>query len=174
MDNEKVVDIRPEGGIRFNGFAATLQIIGGVLWLGGLILGIVTGLGLGNVFNYFGGSSFSWGSALTIWVAAFVAGLVPFCFAEIISLLQKIATQHYRVGEEVQLRETVAKEAEKAQMPENTEAKKVQVPTQPVVTEITKSEKTKEESPYLFCPKCGKKVEQQNSIFCAGCGTRLE
>ena len=105
------ISYSPTGGNRENGVASTLKTIAWLIWIIGFILGIVIGRKFGKIGNlgsylgnYFGSGSnssdfdFSWTSAFVTWAIAFIQGLFPLSFAEIISLLQKGNTLTYVTG----------------------------------------------------------------------------
>lgn len=154
MVGNNIVDIVPHGGNRFNGFAFALQIIGAVLWSLGGILGLVLGAGLGNVSStIFGGSRFMWVTAIVVWSIAFLMGLFPFCFAEIISLLQKNTTLQYLVGLDESNEQTAEKASHAGVEPFDAKVRRVpvaeseqEIPFRPIYLTLRKSQASEMEA----------------------------
>lgn len=95
----KEMYVRPDGGNRDNALADTLKVIGYLVWIGGFCLGIYLGVEKGKAVSYFSDSSsdFAFSTALLTWIGAFLTGLFPLTFSEILSLLQKGNTIYYVV-----------------------------------------------------------------------------
>ena len=78
-----------------NRVARIIQVFAVLIYSLGAVWGFVVGNSVGNVTTYFysgyHSNSFSFQSALIVWIAAFVSGTMMLGFAEIIRLLQEIA-----------------------------------------------------------------------------------
>lgn len=90
--------IKVVNGVKNNSVAELLKSLAWITWIGGGILGFILGLSAGKVASMFYTSSrFSLTTALLTWGMAFIVGIVPYGFAEIIGLLNFLTTAQYEV-----------------------------------------------------------------------------
>ncbi len=142
----KKIILEPKQQTSENGIVTIVRFVAILTYILGLIGGIVSGSG-----EY----EFLWSIALPIWILSFVSGTMTLAFAEMISLLDRIANQTYE-----------------ATIPDLVEDKKSE-PSENKA-EFTRREKKgvvldsrpKEE---MICPLCGE-VQSSSRNTCWNCG----
>ncbi|BFK86573.1 hypothetical protein I4200191B4_08790 [Pseudoflavonifractor gallinarum] len=82
----KKIILEPKQQTSENGIVTIVRFVAILTYILGLIGGIVSGSG-----EY----EFLWSIALPIWILSFVSGTMTLAFAEMISLLDRIANQTY-------------------------------------------------------------------------------
>ncbi len=85
---DKEIRLRSSGGNPRNAVADIIKVVVWTQWICGFIGGIIAGNSLGR-------GDFSIGIAIAVWIVSFVSGFGFYAFAEIISLLARIASQTY-------------------------------------------------------------------------------
>jgi hypothetical protein len=73
-----------------NTVATVLTVLAWLIFVTGLIAGIVLGTEAGEVTSYYGDPSFEFSAAWPCWIVSFISGIFVLGFSEIIKLLQKI------------------------------------------------------------------------------------
>ena len=91
QERRESATVRPYAGTAENAVGKALRILAWITMICGLILGFTFGK------DAYG--EFSFGAALLYWVAGVVTGILQLGFAEIIRLLQTIASNSYRIYE---------------------------------------------------------------------------
>lgn len=145
----KKIILEPKQQTSENGIVTIVRFVAILTYILGLIGGIVSGSG---------GYEFLWSIALSIWILSFVSGTMTLAFAEMVSLLDRIANQTY----EATIPDLAKDSSEEESKPKSEFISKEK-------KEVLLDKRPKSE---IVCPLC-QEIQSSDRNTCWNCGCKF-